>query len=169
MEEEFWTNIKGYRDYAISTYGNVENMMSCKILKPVSDKDGYCCVNLCKNSKRKMYKIHRLVALNFIANPENKPLVDHRDGNKQNNNINNLRWATNQENQRNAKLSIGNTSGIKGVCWHKRPKKWCASIKVNGRTMSLGFFDNIEEAKQVRQNKVYEIYGEFVNDCEKIK
>ena len=66
-------------------------MISCKILKPVSDKDGYFCVNLCKNSKQKMYKIHRLVALNFIANPENKETVDHIDGVKTNNNIANLR------------------------------------------------------------------------------
>ena len=80
MEEEFWTNIRGYPDYAISTYGNVENMVTCKILNPAINKHGYNQVSLCKYGKQKTYKIHRLVALKFITNPYDKQMVDHVDG-----------------------------------------------------------------------------------------
>ena len=144
-----------------------EKLKTCKILKPAVHRDGYYFVTLCKNSKRKMHYIHRLVAMNFIANPENKQMVDHRDGNKQNNNVANLRWATNQENQRNAKLPERNTSGIKGVAWHKRDKRWRARVTINNVDIHLGYFKTLEEAKEARQNKINEVFGEYANGCEK--
>lgn len=67
-------------------------------LKPFKNKKGYLCVDL--NSKS--FRIHRLVALAFIPNPENKPQVNHIDGNKCNNNVSNLEWCTNSENQLHA-------------------------------------------------------------------
>jgi len=70
------------------------------------DKDGYLRVALCKNNKIKYYYVHRLVALTFIDNPFNKPVVNHKDGNKKNNCVSNLEWNTIQENNLHA-LNMG--------------------------------------------------------------
>lgn len=67
-------------------------------LKPRISAHGYYYVNLYKNGKRQTVKNHRLVALHFIPNLENKPEVNHKDGNKLNNRVDNLEWATSQEN-----------------------------------------------------------------------
>ena len=68
-----------------------------KQLKPGIDKYGYERVVLTKNGIRKTYLVHRLVALAYIPNIENKPTVNHKDGNKRNNNVSNLEWATHKE------------------------------------------------------------------------
>lgn len=103
-------DIKGYEGrYAITSCGKVWSYRSNKFLKPQKDKDGYLVVDLVVNYQRKNYKIHRLVAEAYIPNPENKPQVNHRDENKENNCINNLDWMTGKENcnygTRNQRLS----------------------------------------------------------------
>jgi hypothetical protein len=94
-------------EYHISDYGRVKSYKRGKerILKPVllgRPGNQYLAIGICINGKLKMHKIHRLVALEFISNPENKPQVNHKDGNKLNNHIGNLEWMTNQENQQHA-------------------------------------------------------------------
>ena len=93
-DSEVWKELKDYSNYEISSFGNLRNKNTKKHLK-LSSKGGYfgtCIKN--NNSERKSMKIHRLVALTFIPNPENKYTVNHKDHNKSNNNINNLEWAT---------------------------------------------------------------------------
>ena len=69
------------------------------ILKPVLDTSGYYRVTITfKNHKQKVFQVHRLIAKTFIPNPENKPQVNHKDGDKTNNNVENLEWVTVQEN-----------------------------------------------------------------------
>ena len=112
MEEEIWKDIKGYKgEYQVSNkgrirsldrykyqkgrYGLMKRIYKGKILKFDNDKDGYCIVKL----RHKIAKrVHRLVAQAFINNPYNKPQINHKDGNKQNNDVNNLEWVTAQEN-----------------------------------------------------------------------
>jgi hypothetical protein len=84
-----------------------------------------------------------------------------------NNNLNNLRWATLTENQYNRKINKNNTSGIKGVSWDKKSNKWRASIKINRKKIFLGNFETFDEAKLARQITANNIFGEFVNQCEK--
>ena len=85
-------------DYKVSNYGRVMQWRKRLVLKQSTNKDGYKCVRLAGQT----YRVHRLVAMAFIPNPENKPQVNHIDGNKQNNNLNNLEWVTNQENVQHA-------------------------------------------------------------------
>lgn len=78
--------------------GRLDNRKG-KQLRPSVDKDGYERVVLTKYGIRKTYSVHKLVALAFIPNPENKTTINHIDGNKRNNNVSNLEWATEKENQ----------------------------------------------------------------------
>ena len=78
--------------------GRLDNRKG-KQLRSSVDKDGYERVVLTKDGIRKTYLVHRLVATAFIPNPENKTTINHIDGNKRNNNVSNLEWATEKENQ----------------------------------------------------------------------
>jgi superfamily II helicase len=97
---EFWKQVIGFEGrYEISNLGNVRSRF--KILKPNRNRDGYMYIVLSnhgKNNGGKTLKVHRLVALHFVQNRDNKPHVDHIDGNKLNNIFTNLRWCTHQEN-----------------------------------------------------------------------
>lgn len=101
MENEIWVVINNYPLYSISNLGNVKNNKTNLKLKIDHNKDGYCQVKL-YNPKSKTKTIHRLVALHFIENPENKQEVNHKDGNKLNNCVNNLEWVTKKENKAHA-------------------------------------------------------------------
>lgn len=97
MEEE-WKEITNFPNYAISSFGNVKNIKSGKILKQ-RNTIGYKSLGLHSNGIMKTWLVHRLVALHFILNPENKPTVNHIDMCPSNNNVNNLEWATLSEQQ----------------------------------------------------------------------
>jgi hypothetical protein len=168
MEEQF-KNITGFENYSISNFGNVANVKTGRILKPGLDNHGYLKVDLYIKRKGHTKKIHRLIAEAFIPNPNNKPCVDHIDNNILNNNINNLRWATYSENCMNASLSKANKFGVKGVFYFGKTNKYVAQIKHNNKHHHLGLFDSLEEAKEARQKKANELFGQFTNKCEKIK
>lgn len=115
---EEWRPIKGYERYEISNQGEVKNSKTNRILKKDSSRK-YYEVALSKNGKVKKFSIHRLVAEMFIPNPENKPQVNHKDGNKLNNNVSNLEWVTISENILHSysnNLQIHNQLGKFG--WH---------------------------------------------------
>jgi hypothetical protein len=166
MQEEF-RKIEGYDNYSVSNLGNVRNNKTGRILK-ASNIKGYYYVKLCKEQTKKIFLVHRLLAVAFIPNPDHKDCVDHIDNNRQNNNAENLRWATCKENSQNTKIRFDNMAGLKGINWHTRFKKWQARITVNGELKHLGYFDNIEDAKQARMKEANKIFGEFTNSCEKI-
>ncbi len=113
---EIWKDILGYEGYyQISNKGNIRSVF--RIIKRQNgvifnipsqekiqsfDTEGYKTIGLNKNSKKKTCKIHRLVAINFIPNPNNLPEVNHKDLNKLNNNLNNLEWSTGEDNRNHA-------------------------------------------------------------------
>lgn len=104
MEEkiEIWKKITGYKKtYEVSNFGRIKNIKKNIILKPQINNHGYCMIALYKNKKFKNYRVHRLVAQAFIPNYDKKPVIDHIDGNKQNNHFKNLRWCTREENNNN--------------------------------------------------------------------
>ena len=165
---EVYAIIKDYPNYAISNFGKVINIKkNGKEIKQIKNTKGYLCVNLKSNDNINLVVVHRLVAKAYIDNmDENRNIVDHINNDITNNRVENLRWATSTENSRNAKLSNKNTSGIKGVNFHKHKKLWRARISVNGKREHIGNYKTIEEAKTARQNKAKEIFGEFINACE---
>jgi hypothetical protein len=95
MEE--WRTINEYPNYDVSNFSNIRNNKSGKILKQLV-KCGYYHISLVNEFNKKTFTVHRLIALAFIENPENKSDVNHKDKNKLNNNISNLEWMTRKEN-----------------------------------------------------------------------
>lgn len=93
----------------------------------------------------KRYQAHRIIfAMHHGFLPEQ---VDHIDGDKLNNKIENLRQATNAQNHWNTGIRSTNKSGVKGVCWNKQSRKWRALCRVNGRQQHVGDFATIQDAE----------------------
>lgn len=113
---EEWRDIKGFEGaYQVSSYGRVKSLTRFivrsdgvrylakgKIIKPVTDRYGYLIKTLTYEGRRRATKIHRLVAEHFIDNPANLTDVNHLDGNKVNNHISNLEWASREGNMHHA-------------------------------------------------------------------
>ena len=110
--------------------------------------------------KNQQYRFHRIAYyMHHGIDPLGK-MVDHENLNKQDNWIKNLRLATRPENGWNRKLNTNNTSGVMGVCWLEKRKRWVAQIKVNGKTMWRSFV-NKEDAIQARKEAEKKYFGKF--------
>lgn len=90
--EEIWKDIPNFPNYQISNLGKVYSKKRNKLLAITKNDRGYCYVQLWKSGKGYLFRLHRLVAQAFIPNPNNYPEINHKDGNKENNCINNLEW-----------------------------------------------------------------------------
>ena len=122
--KEIWRDIQGYEGYyQVSNRGRVKSLeridnnnhkVKEKILKMVSDKDGYLIINLYKNGKHKTCRIHRLVANAFLENPNNYPQINHLDENPKNNHVNNLNWCTAKQNNNHGKHNEKVSNALKG-------------------------------------------------------
>ena len=167
--KEIWKDIQGYEGlYQVSNLGRVKSLERKwnvinqydamftaknkeKILKASMKSDGYIAVSLCRDGKKKTLSCHSLVAQAFIPNPENKPQVNHIDGNKLNNNVNNLEWVTPSENMKHAyknglsnpiKNLPRNTSGV-----NSGSKKAINQFSIDG--IFLRHWDFMKEPSQL--------------------
>lgn len=143
-------DIEGYEGkYAVTTDGRIYShsrvmnnprsdkgsLIKGRWMKLITHKKGYLAVGLTKDCVKKTAKVHRLVAMAFIPNPENKPQVNHIDGDKTNNCVENLEWATDQENIRHA-FDTGLNQGAKGEACHlaKYTEEQVLAIRADSRS-----------------------------------
>lgn len=126
------------------------------ISKPAGNllKDGYRAIQI----EGKRYKAHRLI-WKYHYGKDPKEFIDHIDGNRSNNNMENLREATRQQNNFNKSTHKNNELGIKGV--RKDGNKYRALIMINGKSKYLGVFNTIEEARLVREEAENKLFKEF--------
>ena len=108
-------DIVGFENYLIYSDGRVYNKKRNTFIKIHINHKGYKQLRLTGKDTRTTFVIHRLVAIHYIPNPDNKKCVDHKDRNRLNNDISNLRWVTNLENCHNRGDSKNNTSGHKNI------------------------------------------------------
>jgi len=167
---EIWKDIQGYEGlYQVSNLGRVKSLgrfvdnlvrghywQEERILKPNKTKHGYLMVALRKNNKPNYFKVHRLVAITFIPNPENKPQIDHINAIKTDNTVNNLRWVTAKENIRNP-LNMVHLIGKNHPMFGKKHSEETKN-KMRGK--------NNPRAHKVRNLETKEIF-DTVTDAEK--
>lgn len=121
------------------------------------NSDGYKATRI----NGKMYLVHRVIY--FMAHGSMPEQIDHINGKRTDNRIENLRPAKPSENSCNSKIRSTNKSGIKGVNWHKASGKWVAQLYVNGKKMHFGLFDDIAEAAKAIEQARNKHHGEFAN------
>lgn len=121
--------------------------------------DGYIGIYI----QKKYHWAHRIIWTIFNGEIPEELFIDHIDGNRSNNLIENLRLCTTQENAYNRGKQSNNKSGYKGVSFHKQKQKWVAQIKLEGKNKFLGFFVNPEDAYEAYCAKAIEHYGEFAS------
>lgn len=178
--KEIWKDIDGYEGlYKVSSYGNVLSLKYCgsnrkHLLAPNIDHRGYLMAHLSKRGKTKTFKIHRLVASAFIPNPDNLPQVNHKDGDKLNNCVDNLEWCTCSYNVKHAYdtgLSMPYWKGKKRDpllieklrnthIGKKQDKEWIQ--KRTGKQKG----ENHPYAKKVTQ---YDLQGNFIREYNLVK
>lgn len=170
IKEELFVDIKGYDGrYKIGNKGTVigvsrsnDNRYKDKqwILKQYEDKNGYMYVTLQKDENRKTIKVHRLVAENFLENPDNLPQINHIDGNKKNNNVNNLEFCTAKHNMSEAvriglfdkckdtqrKNAIKNNLGKYHILGNEATKKKIGQYDKNNNLIKI--YESISEASR---------------------
>lgn len=164
MENEIWKDIPNYEGYyQASSLGNIKSMkriLKCSngdrfkkemLLKCSVDAQGYlnCC--LCKDGDCKTIKVHRLIALTFLDNPNELPEVDHLDRVRINARLDNLEWVSRIDNVHRA-LDRDKTSQYIGVSLCKRGNKYRAEIQINSKKIHLGTFDTPYNAMIARTN-----------------
>ena len=127
--QEIWKTVPNFSNYQVSNFGNVKSLkkevktkggsyrtLKEKNIKCSTRKNGYLYVNLYNEAICKKYNVHRLVAMLFLPNPDNLPQVNHIDGNKTNNNSNNLEWCSQSHNMKEAyRLGLETKSNVSPV------------------------------------------------------
>ena len=142
-----WKKIKLCENYSINELGEVRNDTTGKIKKPFINKaNGYLTVDLWKDNKPLKITIHRLLAEAFIPNPDGKLTVDHKDGNRLNNSLENLRWATYAEqNSRFGALGV-RSERIKVTHYVEQRKKRGGGHEAWLDADDIMYFDRITDA-----------------------
>ena len=154
---EFWITLKKHPQYEISNQGNIRDKTSRQQLPFIINSDGYKTVPLLGSNKK--YILYKLVAEYFIERPEGKKYLTHMDNDKLNDRVENLKWISMSE--RLWLLSPkGNISEcFPGVYFHKRDKRWEASMIINKKKHYFGRFDTFDEAVNAKRHGEIELFG----------
>lgn len=152
-----WEEVLENHRYIVSRDGEVRRKNSLKGLSPRNRK-GYLCVDLYEDCNRVTRRVHRLVAEAFVPNPDNKPEVNHKDGNKLNNSADNLEWVTKKENCRHA-WNNGLVHPSYGMLGKKNPNSGRKGIPIRIVETGEEFTSSIECEKAINGN------NRHINDC----
>ena len=123
--------------------------------------NGYITLGIRINRKQRRYAAHRVMYAIFYGEDPGLYEIDHIDGNRANNRINNLRLATRVQNLANGPARKTARCGFRGVSFFKPIRKWRADIKANGKQKCLGYFDDPEVAARAYDRAALEVFGEF--------
>lgn len=154
-EDENWIVVPGYPNYEASDLGIVRVKKNKKILDLMLSKSGYYRICLSKQGKKKKFKRSIIIAMCFLnhkADGTHKIVVDHKDKNRINDRLDNLRLMSHRENISTSKEN--KTSKYTGVCWDKARKKWRSQINIKGKLYYLGHFIKEKDAYKAYQNKL---------------
>ena len=168
LPHEIWCDLVGYEGfYQVSNYGRLKSLhrKTEKIIGSNKDSDGYPRCSLCKNGTHKSLKVHQFVSLCFIPNPQNKPLINHKNGDKENNCVWNLEWVTNRENVLHS-LELGLQKPLSGEnCSHsvltnkevKRIREMYIPYdeEFGGTALAKIFNVNVSVIRNIVQNRTY--------------
>ena len=133
--------LKGYEKlYTINKEGSVWNIKHKKEVKPYIN-NGYCKVNLSKDDKQVIIRFHRLLAVQFIPNPDNLPEIDHINGIKVDNRLENLRWVNHIQNSNNRK-----SNSLTRYIYTTSQNRYQVRFRVNGKKIHFGNYKTLEEA-----------------------
>lgn len=157
MQEKIWKSIPNYNNYLVSNDGFVINVNTNKILTRSLNSAGYLHVCLSNKVSKKTILIHKLVAMAFLNHKPcgHKIIIDHINGNKLDNKVENLQLITQRENV--CKANVIGKSIYKGVYWNTGVNKWVSQIHHLGKRLHLGCFTNEHEAHLAYQNKLKEL------------
>ena len=137
---------------------DVTHVASGRVRKWTLNRKGYYLTTFYKDGRTHTMGRARLIAHCFIPNPDGKPSVDHINRVRADDRIENIRWATcGEQNANQVYLHRTNTSGVRGVVWHKRVAKWHARIMVDGTNIHLGYFDELHDAEACYLSKRREL------------
>lgn len=153
MKREIWKDIIGYEGhYKISSLAIIVSTKNNKtiIRKQPIDNRGYHTVGLCLNGVQKKYTTHRILAKVFIPNPENHPDVNHKNGIRTDNRLENLEWVSRRENVTHGNLRAGKGKNTVGTLFYPQRaingKGWKSTIFFNKKSVHLGFYKTQQEA-----------------------
>jgi hypothetical protein len=148
--------ILGFEKYYIGTDGTVLNFDTKRILKQCTLRNGYKTVCLSNGKFKRVFYVHRLVALAFIPNKHNKPCIDHINNDKSDNSITNLRWCSYSENCYNRTRKCNARNKYKWVYPYGKDKFYVI-ITIDKQKINLGVFDNEKEAVMSANKKILEL------------
>ena len=161
--EEVWKPVKEH--FSVSSMGRVKRNNGDKILPQyLGRRDGYWFVNLGTIEDKKYKNVHRMVCEAFHESDGVRNSVDHIDGDRKNNHVGNLRWATVSENNANKEKRSGKcTSSYKGVSWNKRKEAWQVQFSFKKKRYFQGYFKREQEldAAKAYNEGVVRVAGDF--------
>lgn len=179
---EIWKDIEEWEGYyQVSNLGNVKSLkrqvtlirgsskyqlrVKERIMKPGLLKGGYLRVNLSKDQTESKKLVHCLVAVAFVANPNNLPEVNHKDHDPSNNNDWNLEWTTTRENSTHKFFNKKKSSRYPNVSWCKLTSSWAVHLQIKGKQTHFGLYQSEEAAYKkvlsvLKENGIINKYAE---------